>query len=156
MKRVLSEENLNDFEPTLRAGPCIEEFIGENEDIEELNSTAYSNEKDYIDVLLYNNKITFYLKLFNGIDCLHIIYAILETCEKNEKDFLIKLADEPEVYKIIVEGNCVKLIIPSNPLIRINKIMEKAKINSKEILGYRFSDNGDELNDDTLQSQGMA
>ncbi len=140
MKRVLSEENLNDFEPTPRAGPCIEEFLGNNEEVQEVNSVSQNRENDYVDVLIYDNNFSFYLKLFNGIDCLHIMYAIIESCNENEKNFLLKLADEPEVYKVIVRGNCIKLIIPSLPLIRITKIMEKAKINSKQILAYRFSD----------------
>ncbi|WP_292320574.1 hypothetical protein [Caldisphaera sp.] len=152
MKRVLSEEDINDFEPTPGAGPCIEEFFGNNDDIQEINSVSKNRENDYVDVLLYYNKISFYLKLFNGIDCLHIMYGVIESCEEEEKDFLIKLADEPEVYKIIVQGKCVKLIIPAIPLLRIYKIMEKAKINSKEIIAYRFSEQGEELNESTFQS----
>jgi len=152
MKRVLSEEDINDFEPTPGAGPCIEEFFGNNEDVQEINSISKNRENDYIDALVYGNKISFYLKLFNGIDCLHIMYGVMESCEESEKDFLIKLADEPEVYKIVVQGNCVRLIIPSTPLLRIAKIMEKAKINSKEIIAYRFSDQGDEVNESAFQS----
>ncbi|AFZ70249.1 hypothetical protein Calag_0483 [Caldisphaera lagunensis DSM 15908] len=146
MKRVLSEENLNDFEPTPRAGPCIEEFLGNSEELQEVYSVSQNREYDYVDVLIYDDKFSFYLKLFNDIECLHIMYAIIESCNENEKDFLLKLADEPEVYKVIIKGNCIKLIIPSLPLIRITKIMEKAKINSKQILSYRFTDyseNGD-------------
>ncbi|MDP8002634.1 MAG: hypothetical protein ACP5I6_04840 [Caldisphaera sp.] len=139
MKRVLSEDNMDDFEPTPGVGPCIEEFLKKSEELDEINSISQNKETNYVDILLYDNeKLEFYLRTFVGIDCLHIIDGVLESCENDIKDMLKKYADFPEVSKVEMQGNCIRLIIPSTPIIRIKKFLEKINIKFEKILSYRL------------------
>jgi len=139
MKRVLSEEKDNDFEPTPRVGPCVEELLAKSEELDEINSVVQNREADWVDLLLYdNNEIQFYLRTFVGIDCLHIVQGILESCSEAGKEICKRYVDYPEVSRIDLQGDCIFLFIPHFPSLRIRKFMEKIAIRPERILAYRL------------------
>ncbi len=120
------------MEPTPGAG-CLWEVLGEHVDLEsflEVYSTAYNREIDYLDVLVWERGgIEAFFKSYVGLDCLELIDLRIRGCESEALSLLKGYAEWPEVSRIIMEGDCIELVVPPDPPVRVVEALRK--------LGYR-------------------
>ena len=96
----------------------------------------YTFEYDYFSLLVYNRGLRIYIQVRVGLDCLEPQYLVVEECGPKASE-LLKHADDPEVTRIIVEVDCVKLYIPFEPVLRVKRMIEKLGITEPlRILDY--------------------
>ncbi len=142
MKQVLrgDPKTGDEWEPTPRA-VCIEDLeILEEEDVIELEATLYTREGTIYDVLLDKEDYEVYLKVYSTIpgECLKTLELRIRGCKERGVE-LLKNVEWPEVSKVIVEGDCVELVIPSEPPPRIKNALGKLGLTKAKPIAFRPS-----------------
>ncbi|MCE4602196.1 MAG: hypothetical protein F7C08_03905 [Desulfurococcales archaeon] len=123
---------MDEGEPTPRAGPCIEEVVAVDEaEFRLLHELLSSTEYDYIDILLHEGDgIEVYLEAFAGLDCIRLISLHARGCGPAALEYLKAAADWPEVSRVVIEGGCIDLEIPSEPPFRVARALDKLGVES--------------------------
>jgi len=136
--------DLDEREPTHRAGPCIEDLgLVDEYSLVELASRVVDKEYDYIDVLIHREEdleVWILVRVMDG-DCMRLIQASVGGCG-GRAGRLLELADEPEVEKVelVKKGGveCVVLHSSSDPPLRVKRLLDKLGMRRPfKVLGYR-------------------
>ncbi len=132
---------LDDQEPTPRVGPCIEDTgLVEKEEASIAYSMLEPQEYNIVDLLLYSTpeNVEVYARVFIGLECLNVLSLHIRGCGEKAVEMLKKYSDKPEFYKIIMEGNCIELIAPHTPTIRLIRALSIVGAKTPlPILAYR-------------------
>jgi hypothetical protein len=106
-------------EPTQRVGPCVEEWgITEEEKARVLHGLLDTIEHNIVDLLIPHERLEVFLRVFIGIDCLHLLELRARGCGENAST-VKNLADLPEFTRITMEGDCVEVGAPADVKSRI-------------------------------------
>ena len=115
------------MEPTPGAGPCI----GDELDVDEtefnlLYGLLESTEYNWVDVLIYRSDgVEAFLECFIGVDCLRIIDLRIRVCGSSAIKGLKHAGDWPEVSRLVFEGDCIEMVVPSTPPGRVRSALGK-------------------------------
>ncbi len=142
MKLVLRGDlkNGDEREPTPRAF-CLEDLeILEEDDILEVEGTLYTREGTIYDILLDNTRYEVYLKVYSTTlgECVQPLELRVRGCGERSVE-LLKNIEWPEIARVVVEGECVELIIPSEPPSRIKNTLRKLGIEKVKPIAFRES-----------------
>jgi len=141
MKPVLREDPQGDeLEPTPGA-LCLEDLeVLEEDDITEVEAVLYIREKTVYDVLLDDPRYEVYLKVQSTIpgDCVRVLDLRVRGCGKEGVE-LLKNAEWPEVSRVVMEGDCVELVVPSEPQVRIKNALKKLGVEKVKPVAFRPS-----------------
>jgi hypothetical protein len=141
MKLVLREDPIGDeWEPTPGA-PCLEDLeVLEEEDIAEVEATLYTREETVYDVLLDEPRYEVYLRVQSTMpgDCIRVLELRVKGCGKEGVE-LLKNAEWPEVSRVVIEGDCVELVVPSEPQLRIKNALKKLGVEKVKPVAFRPS-----------------
>ena len=130
------------MEPTPRAGPCLEE-LGEFVDEDSIATASSILERvEYIavDLLLEPPppNSTMYLRTLLELECIRVLELRVVSCRDDSLKRLLTLADEPEVSRVVMEGECIEIVVPVDPPYRAKSLIEKLGLNGKlAITGFR-------------------
>jgi len=133
----------DEVEPTPRVGPCIEETgIIDEETSRQLFALFEPKEHNFIDLLVFEDEGTeTFLRVMVGLDCLHVFELHVVGCGEKSVEALKKLYDKPEFTRLVLQGNCVELIAPWNPPMRIKQALRLFNIEIPVVpKAYRPSD----------------
>jgi hypothetical protein len=141
MKPVLREDPQGDeWEPTPGA-PCLNDLdVLEEDDVIEVEAVLYTREKTVYDVLLDDTRYEVYLKVQSTIpgDCVRVLELRVKGCGKEGVE-LLKNAEWPEVARVVMEGDCVELVVPSEPQVRIKNALKKLGVEKVKPVAFRPS-----------------
>ncbi len=131
------------MEPTPGAS-CIWEALRGYIDVDsflEVYSLAYGREHDYVDILVMDDgKLEAYIKSYVGLDCLELIDLRIRGCGSDALAVLKEYAEWPEVSRIIMEGDCIELVVPPHPPIRVVEALRKLGLKDTiTVKAYRYS-----------------
>jgi hypothetical protein len=79
-----------------------------------------------------------YLRLYSTAQekCLPVLELRIRGCGEKSTE-LLKKVEWPEVSKAVMEGECVELIVPSEPPPRIANALRKLGLERAKVLAYR-------------------
>lgn len=136
----------DELEPTPGA-PCLESLnVMPEEDVVEVSSTLYVREETVFDILVYEREdFKIYLRVCSSLDCVRVLELRVEGCGSNAGSVL-GASSWPEVSRVAFEGECVELIIPSTPHVRVKAALEKLGVSEVRAIAFRpvrtFSSSG--------------
>ena len=143
MKPVLREDPQGDEWGPTPGAPCLDDLeVLEEDDIIEVEAVLYTREKTVYDVLLDDTRYEVYLKVQSTIpgDCVRVLELRVKGCGKEGVE-LLKNAEWPEVSRVVIEGDCVELVVPSEPQLRIKNALEKLGVEKVKPVAFRPSYN---------------
>ena len=117
------------MEPTPGAGPCIEELAGDLLDrssVEEAIRVLERLEYTVVDLLLEPllEGAFMYLRVAVDMECLRVLEMRVRSCGGGSAR-LLRMAGEPEVSRVIMEADCLEIVVPVDPLYRVKSAMNK-------------------------------
>ena len=124
-------------EPTPRA-PCLADLgIIALDDLIELESTLFVKQGTFYDVLVSEGEWEVFLRVYSSAsDCLRVLELRVRRCGERAGE-LLKMIEWPEVSKATIEGDCVELVIPSDPPSRILNALGKLGLREVKPIAYR-------------------
>lgn len=125
-------------EPTPGVGPCIEDIGLVKENIaRELHVMLEPTEYNVVDLLVPSRELEVFLRVFIGLDCLHALEIHIRGCGKLVGK-VKKLYEEPEFSRVILEGDCMEIVAPADPSLRLVRALRLAGIEAPvEPVAYR-------------------
>ncbi len=130
----------DDLEPTQGAGPCLDELFPsvDRDDVAELFSTLYNSEHNLVEVLLYQDeqgRLQVYARCFVSMRCLEVREVVAETCGR---DVSLSPFEWPEVDKVEVVGECLRLASRPDPPLKARRLLKLLGVGEpRQVLGYR-------------------
>ncbi len=127
----------DEFEPTPGA-PCLESLnVIPEEDVLEVSSTLYVREETLFDILVYEREnLRVYFRVCSNPDCVKVLELRIEGCGSNAGSVL-SASSWPEVSRVAFEGECVELVVPSTPHIRVKNVLKKLGISEARVIAFR-------------------
>ncbi len=115
------------MEPTHGAGPCLGEAgLLDDESAAWVAAVLETRGYQAVDVLVHESRgIEVYLRVGASPDCAELLEARARFCGEAEARRAFEAADWPEVSRAVVEGGCVEIVIPADPLFRVREALRK-------------------------------
>ncbi|MCX8195661.1 MAG: hypothetical protein N3F67_01035 [Acidilobaceae archaeon] len=133
----MSYASSGEREPTPGAACLGELGILSREEVAELEGIAYLSEHTFLEVLIYEGEgMEAYLRLISTPECLRVKELVVRGCGERGSS-LIRLTGLPEVTRIAFQGDCVELIVPSEPPSRVREALRKAGVEGIRAIAYR-------------------
>jgi len=129
---------LGDEEEPTPGASCLEDLdMVSAEDIVELEATLYTRPGTLYDVLVEGGRYEVYLRVYSAFfDCLRVVELRVRACGEGSLE-LFKLVEWPEVSRAIVEGSCVELVVPAEPLFRVVSMLRKLGFSEVRLSAFR-------------------
>ncbi|MCE4625082.1 MAG: hypothetical protein F7C35_04380 [Desulfurococcales archaeon] len=109
----------SDEEPTPGVGPCLEDWeIVREEEARVLFGLLEPLEVNYVDLIVPHEVYEVFLRVFIGLDCLHLVEIRVRGCGDHVND-IKELYNNPEFTRIVLEGNCIEIGAPGDNRIRV-------------------------------------
>ena len=131
MKGVLSDDPGDrlggEWEPTHGAGPCLwEAGILDAESSAWVAAVVESRGYPGLDVLVHEaGDVEVYVRIFSGPECPELAELRARFCEGAEAGKAFQAVDWPEVSRAVVEGGCLEIVVPADPLFRVKEALRK-------------------------------
>jgi len=113
--------------PTQGAGPCVAESgLLDGESAAEVEAVLDVHGYAGVDVLLYSGEgVEVYLRVVGGPECGEVAELRARFCGEAEARKAFQAVDWPEVSRAAVEGGCVEIVIPADPVFRVKEALRK-------------------------------
>lgn len=135
VKRVLSadpafggvERGGGDVEPTQGAGPCLEES-----ELLEVESLLWVKARLEIEGAIAADILVgrpgggeAFLRVAPGVDCIELLELRVRFCSEAPAKKALEAIDWPEVSRATIEGGCIELVVPADPLYRVVEALRR-------------------------------